>query len=389
MKKYLFLAIAATVAASCAKTPAPAESYDPVAPEVGGGIVDIQFGSNVTAKVESKAAVATWGSQSLYIYGFPRTKNAESAVVPDYANPYINNVKASAPSDGTTGPINVYDASKAENTPYYYQGTTTYDFFGYYVQDAYANAGPDTDPAPTISAENDAYNLDIVIDGTQDVMIAKADVASAVANVDPSNLGDDWNDGYAFSAYAARRGVHPILKFEHLLTQLSFLVESGTDFTESDPNQLYVKDIAVKAVPNTAALCVAGAATGLTVNTEATEDLKVKKDDDTALEAVVVPTKGVEAVAVGQSIMLFPSESFVIDFTVARGSADSDVTETISKEISHTSITTDGQTKFAAGYSYKITFKVYGLEDIEINAELTDWVDGGAISIDTDEKPEI
>ena len=47
------------------------------------------------------------------------------------------------------------------------------------------------------------------------------------------------------------------------------------------------------------------------------------------------------------------------------------------------------QTQFTAGYSYLITVKVYGLEEIEISAELEPWKDGGRIDIDTDVPPTV
>ena len=47
------------------------------------------------------------------------------------------------------------------------------------------------------------------------------------------------------------------------------------------------------------------------------------------------------------------------------------------------------QTQFTAGYSYLITVKVYGLEEVKISAELEPWKDGGKIEIDTDEAPEV
>ena len=44
---------------------------------------------------------------------------------------------------------------------------------------------------------------------------------------------------------------------------------------------------------------------------------------------------------------------------------------------------------FEAGYSFNVTIKVYSLEKIEISAELTEWVNGGNVNIDTDVVPEI
>ena len=45
--------------------------------------------------------------------------------------------------------------------------------------------------------------------------------------------------------------------------------------------------------------------------------------------------------------------------------------------------------KFEAGKAYTINFKLYGLEKVEVTAELTAWKEGGQIEIDTDTPPEV
>lgn len=395
MKKYFIFAAAAIVAASCAKTPAPVQTPDgPEAPAVEGKEV-IQFGSNVVANVETKAAVEAWNGQQLYIYGFPRVMKGEPAsLVTDYEHPYIDNVKASAPtSEAENNKIEVIDASKSGNTtPYYYEGTKTYDFFGYYVHDAGLT--------PTPTRNGDAYELAITIDGTQDIMTAKADVDYAITNRDDSKLalGDDWKPKFAFSAYAARRGVQPILQFKHELTQLVFMVESGTTFNTQ--TQLYVTGVKINKVPVNATLCVAGANAGTDTGAavtitdvkneqnEYTSSIDVRMADDeilTSANAIEVPNSGASAVEVGQPVMLFPEESkYSVTLTVAQGSATSDVTAPITRDVM-----LDGTTPFKPGYSYKVTFKVYGLESIDIKAELTQWQTGTPININTDDKPTI
>ena len=415
MKKYFFFAAAAIVAASCAKTPAPVQTPDgPEAPAVEGKVA-VQFGTNIIANVETKAAVTGWDKQDLYIYGFQRIKRGDQTVI-DYeslvenvSKPFINNVKATAPTASTTTPAKPVLSDKIEvmndGQPFYYSGTTTYDFFGYYVQDA---AG--ADPKPQLNNETkDAYELPITINGTQDIMTAKADPTYACDKAfGEGPRPEGWNAKYAFSAYAARRGVHPYLVFKHELTQLNFKVTSGTVFkTET---QLHVTDVTIKAVPSKATLCVAGATPGVTVDMTSSEtetnsivDLKVKKSDKDVLEPVKVPTATVSgepstivepaADPVGQSIMLFPAAEFEIWLTIAQGiNTENPATEVIKRTIKISDITQAGELnldKFEAGYAYDITFKVYGLESVDITAELTKWTEGGSIKIDTDEAPTI
>ena len=420
MKKYFIFAAAAIVAASCAKAPAPVQTPDgPEAPAVEGKVA-VQFGTNIVANVETKAAVTGWAKQDLYIYGFQRIKSGDQTVI-DYeslvdgvSKPFINNVKATAPAASTSEPSTPVLSGAIEvmngTEPFYYSGTTTYDFFGYYVQDA--ATGPSA-----LNDSKDAYELPITIDGTQDIMTAVADPTYACDKVfgkgELSTRPSGWQDKYAFSAYAARRGVNPYLVFKHELTQLNFKVTSGTVFTPQ--TQLHVTDITIKSVPSKATLCVAGATPGVKVDlTPSTEtetnsivDLKVKQSDDADLKPVKVPTATasgepstiVEPVAdpVGQSIMLFPAEEFEIWLTIAQGITDEEhptptATEVIQRTINIRNITQAVEPtldKFGAGYAYDITFKVYGLESVDITAELTQWQTGGSVVVDTDDTPTI
>ena len=44
----------------------------------------------------------------------------------------------------------------------------------------------------------------------------------------------------------------------------------------------------------------------------------------------------------------------------------------------------EGAVAFDAGYSYKVTVLIYGLEEVKVTAELEDWKDGGSTVIDPD-----
>ena len=44
----------------------------------------------------------------------------------------------------------------------------------------------------------------------------------------------------------------------------------------------------------------------------------------------------------------------------------------------------EGNTEFAAGKKYDVTFTVYGLEQIKVTAKLTEWVNGGDAAYDPD-----
>lgn len=384
MKKYFIFAAAAIVAASCAKTPAPVQTPDNgfTAPSVEGKVA-VQFGSNVIANVDTKAPITStnFTGTKVRVYGAQRTSDGHIWTdVDENKKLFIKNVEAEVEAAGKL---------KLENTPgvpFYYAGNNTYDFYGYY------DGTPS--PVPVFDPETNSYNLDVTIDGTQDIILATADPAYAVTTSGQEavagQLGTDWNNRFAFSAYAARRKVHPILQFKHLLTQLNFKVSSGTE-TFDDNTKLYVTGLTINQANSTAKFRVAGES-DLGLSSMATlENLAVKKDDSTPLNnanSVTVPNAAGPAEVLGQ-MMLFPGQSFDVTLTLAKKSpTDPEATATVNKIITPNMIN-EAYTDFEAGKSYTFTFKVYGLESVNITAELEEWQNAGEYVIDTDDKPTV
>ena len=240
MKKYFLLAAAAAtvLAVSCNKeknqpkvdpTPNVVDEIDDTTPQ------PVLFGvSNAVVKspVSTKAAIDDWSaSETLYIYGI---QNNEAGTV------LIDNVAATSPAAGNTthAPINVYNPAGGENEPFYYgMNDEVYNFYGYYVADAWSKewkvaaepaepvtytyaaiAEPGDKPAP-----GEGYSLPVYINGSQDIMLAQtnkeADWELNTRDVAPSLI---------YSAKAARRGVHPDLIFKHQLSRFVFKLKAAT-----------------------------------------------------------------------------------------------------------------------------------------------------------------
>lgn len=426
MKKYFIYTAAAIVAVSCAKNPVPVDtpSEGPDAPAVEGNVA-VQFSSNLVVNPQTKASgfVNEWNEQELFIYGFPKTKAAESeSFTTDYANPFIDNVSAKAPEKGTQenpslkGKINVWKVQPTtepakEGEYYYYEGTKTYDFFGYYADGALTE-----DPTKTATG----VTAPVTITGGEDIMVASASVADAVAAAkvavpdwDTKYLSS-WNEKYAFSAYAARRGVHPILKFKHLLTQLKFTVTPGGNL---EANKLYIKSIKLANVSNTATLTVAGETLGFSdfgTPNQALSVVYAYGETNTTLDSqnegkgVAVPasTPTQTPEEVGAPIMPFEAEEFKIliqlsQVGIAEDPAPIEQTLNMTKVLvpdnggnkpgdgAYTPTYGKDTDKFEAGKAYTINFVLYGLEKVDVTAELTEWADGGQIEIDTDTPPAI
>ena len=382
MKKIFFFAAAAIVAAACAKEGPQAAQVEVTAPAENGAEMAINFGTNLKATVATKAqgSVDSWdATQNLYIYGFERKKAEDGSIYLDFADAKIDNVLATSPAKveepTLTGALEVKDAN---GQPYYYEGNKTYDFFGYYVDDL----------TVTPQVAQDGILVPVVLTGAEDVMVATAN-----PEVDGASLE---NPRYAYSAYAARRGVQPTLKFEHQLVQFKFNIESGS--AKAEEENLKVTALTLDAL-NTADLYVAGANLGF--QNVSTELATLNLFD---FEGYEVPNAGAEAAKIGDCIMVIPNtvngalaaedtfsgkvyltqeamtEAVPVDFTLKFS------------EVKDVPADAEGNpviAAFEAGYSFDVTIKVYSLEKIEISAELTEWVNGGNVNIDTDEAPEI
>ena len=384
MKKIFSVCAAVAMMAACAKEAPQASVPSVLAPAENAEQMEVKFHSNVTASVLSKAqgGVDAWnGLQNLYIYGFQRQSGAV-----DYTavEPFINNVLAASPAEGAAD--NGIVVNNADGKPFYYVGNYTYDFYGYYVDDLVA----------VPQADADGVYLNLELTGGEDVMLAKAVPATDVQKAKDNGVfkGDaTWKDGYAYSAYAARRGVQPSLTFKHQLVRFTFQITSGSVFEDSNP--LYIKEIKMSA-RNSAKLYVAGNKTGWDDIDAGTADLSLCSLDGGQLvpmAAFEVPSADVNAlpVSVGESLMVIPNEASADDsyaLSLVMEQAGTDITYPVDVKFSKVTNAVDGQTQFTAGYSYRVTIKVYGLEKVEISAELEPWVPGGDISIDTDDAPE-
>lgn len=269
MKKIFFFAATVVAMAACQKE-AQLPSNEFTAPAEGGDPVAVLFSSNVSAAVETKAqgGVDAWdATQNLHIYGFQRK---DGGVDYTTATPFIDNVVATSPAEGAAD--NQLVVLNAEGKPFYYVGNNTYDFYGFYVDDL--NVNP-------LKTTNGVY-IPVVISGGEDVMVAKAN-----PEVDGVALSDPR---YAYSAYAARRGVQPTLKFEHQLVRFRFLVESGTDFeTVGDAyKNLIVTSLTINA-RNSADLYVAGERVGFANISNVRTDLVLRSLDATNSLVPLIP----------------------------------------------------------------------------------------------------
>lgn len=328
--------------------------------------VEIKFTTNV-ANVETKAngpvTAFEAAKHTLYVYGLNTTPDID----PGVDKKEILNAPARAAA--ITGGYKL-----TLDKTYFYRGTTdTYDFYGYYVDDA-ATATPDDD-----------YKLDVTINGQQDILLAKALGADAVIKkeVEGQEPTTEKVNG-AYSAKTARTGVHPNLEFQHQLAQFNFNVRNCGTYA------VVLRGAALTAV-NEGTLTVAGANQGLVAgDATATEELEVSTTEQTL--AKVDKTATDNYTAVGVPVMVFPESEYSVVLYLYQDGMDISKVRKVTVPVTITNkpevltqlgLSTDpGALK---GYAYDLNITVYSLEQITVTASLVAWKEGKSFEFDTED----
>lgn len=344
-----------------------------------GAPVPIVLGTNVSVVALSKAAGAQgaldgWTGQDLYVYGI---ESSSSGLNLSDGGRFIDGVKVQAPPDGElSGAIAVYNpAVSSGNEPFYYEGSKRYEFFAYYKDDALLGA-------PAIGSSS--ISFPITIDGSQDIMAAVTDHESDLAK---ARVGADVRDSDLYSAYSARRDVHPNLIFSHLLSRFEFKVQTG--FTDSDSRAGKIKVAGLKVdTPSKATLTVVGDNPGL-AGQEAPDELYLRVG--TAGSRVLLGTGN--AVPVSESpetlgeMMLFPGHaSYPVTIYLMQDGYSVQETFPVSMEIKFDPDDPDESARGAmAGTKYIVTIVIWGLEQVQTKVEMTLWQGGRSFNLDPDE----
>ena len=225
-KFYFALALTAGLFASCSSDDLTAEApqqsleiNDNEAAQITIGVDGIQSYTRGTGSIMGK----TWGGQQFEIFMFkkgtfdPATyKETEaSPEVPIFNNDTLTTGKGDSKAAYIVGGTEKFN---------YFPSTGQFDFWAY--------RGDDAGGVPTPNAAGDILQVPFEINGTQDLMIAITDTAKAAQALmaaQPTKFATEEEAlTKIYSAYSARRGVNPKLKFSHLLTRLTFEVKAAT-----------------------------------------------------------------------------------------------------------------------------------------------------------------
>ncbi len=301
MKKFFLFAAVAGMLASCSSE--SLTGSDPNIEPTQEERVPIEIGVATAQTKASTRGVGTvggvtggtnnWQGEKVNVFMF---LEGSLTLATDGTNALYNNVALTTPNASTSGIAYEYYDSDAtpgdDRVRYkYYPVTGNFDFWGYFIDDAsgaaaavpYADAAEynaakgtlltdeefaalpaenkiKTAAVEAVSIGENEVTVPFRIDGSQDLMVAKAEPTTAQQDIiDDDAFGTDKTRFY--SAYAARRGVQPVMTFKHLLTRLTFSVLAGNDetrgFTASGPalpadgaiyTGVFVKSIKVRSL---------------------------------------------------------------------------------------------------------------------------------------------
>ena len=367
MKKIFYVAAAFLAAGfvSCSENngddfnaPVAGSDLAPIRFDLGSGRVNVEQKSAATrgagAVGDLAGAENVWNGETLKVYMFEQgTLELAKDETLDGA-PLFENADIVA---GTGAAVTV-------NTQKYYPMQGNFDFFAYHVDDA-AN-GPVAEAA-------DVFTLPVKIDGSQDLMVAKA----ALQAGDADKLGATRANDY-YSAFSARKGVNPHFTFEHLLTRFTFEVKAADDV---DVANVKIKAVEVSNANTTADMAIAyTTAPASLLDNQANPATVYLKDANGATFTEKTPT--VDAFErIGESLLLMPQAEYNMEFKIVQ--VKNGVEHTIDYPVTLSAAELGiGQGEFEAAKQYNVKFTLYGLSEIVLKLELKAWEDGGDINVD-------
>lgn len=334
----------------------------------------------------------TWSGQKLYIYACQKdskTGVTMSDRIADLSTYALRNEEGVVETGIKTSGVTWKD-----NESRYFPRSGAYDFFGYYGDDAVTG-----EPMSEVIGGTNVLYKNFTITGTEDLMIAKAELSDD----DKAKLSaDDYNKAY--SSYAARRGVQPSMKFEHLLTRLVFNIKG---MGAASPENVYVQSISVKSKNEGKLVFVYADNKNKGIQWTTADAARVSLSLQERVDGIMSPLSdrtyyasaadATTPTAVGEALLVEPGvESYEIEVAVKQ-ELDKDgnaipvdkQTETYKLVLKASDVTKEGAaagiTSFAASNSYNVTIAVYGVEKIELKAELGEWLNGGDINLNPDD----
>lgn len=295
--------------------------------------------------------------------------------------------KAPTGHDGTdnTDMTNYY-AKTANGDIRYYPAQGAFDFWAYRLDDCEGA----TDLAQ-MSADSTYMYKEFRLDGSQDIMVAKAELTTAqYTKLMDKGLDSTAADFRSYSAWTARQDVHPNLKFTHELTRLDFSVKAGNAAACDTITGIQVDTVQVLS-KTTGKIIVAYLPNArvteqvIFVDSLAKEYVTLKERRGLAninLDTLTstIPDTDSTYTDLGEALLVAPQDAYDLRISLSQKVAVNDTVvdlKTVKSKIDTKIQLTTGS--FEKGKSYNVKLTLYGLQEIKVTTELTPWEDGGDI----------
>lgn len=396
MKKiFMLAAMAATLmAVSCNRAQSPVTLNE----EEDNSPVAVKFTTNAAAvRGVTKAAVDEFtGYEALFIYGLEGEWNQETGEFEPNGNILIDNVPALSPELEATNPdemqpetlhkagIEVWDPAYApENVPFFYGSNgEVYNFYGYYVGDAFPAATPEPDAD---------LALPVTFDGTQDIMLA-----TTVPAFDYEDRTADFNFFTVYSAKAARKDVHPNLIFRHQLSRFVFELQFRPQDRIDEAQLITITGISLVSPSNQVVLDIDDQTADFEGGEETVFDLHnadgslyPNPDSNDVTETGKINTT--DWTQAGESIMVAPGEAIyhmIMTYDYLYNNIPLENLPAFEWDINLPELLQDEEYVAEPGKKYIVKLVVYGPEEVKISVTLEDWDEIELPEIDPDAEPE-
>lgn len=309
--------------------------------------------------------------------------------------------KTETPFQGVSDPlVGVVDSGIArpvDNRVKYYPPRGNSDFWGYRVDSCEL-------AEPYLSDDESAWKVDFRMDGSQDIMVARAiptqeeiDSLGRTAGLDED--ANAINRTRAYSGFAARHGIHPSMTFRHKLTRLTFQIRPKLDRTVDPVRGLMVDSISVASwAKGTLTIADLNDPDGANQNIEwdqsGDRDTLYLKQREYADNDPLRPTladslnlKKLESLSlkgktknqlydIGEALLVAPDNYYRIRVHLTQNIQKyySDEDDLKAQDYWYDDyIKLPNDAAFQEGCSYKVIINLYGLEKIEVTTVLTGW----------------
>lgn len=326
-----------------------------------------------------------WNGAPIYVYAFRQGASFASLSHNDRRSCLLDgSMDDSGTRTGKKARVTDEDAfvswESNGNNVYYFPKTDPYDFYAYYIDDL-------TIRESDITRSEDAVMMKVTIDGSRDLMTAKAELTEEQLGRE-GFTDEDRRDirKFAFSAYTANRNIHPVIYFNHHLARLRFDIYAG----QSEAADVCVQKITVRS-KDEGVFTVAHKDSGLmgldfSADASYTDLALAEKDGTPLLTGHYRPSwKGGEtgkpyeqdAIRVGGSLLAAPASTYSVTVHTTWKTENGREENTANTfEINST------EGAFVAGKQYSVRLALYGPSEIRPSVQIQPWGYGGNITVD-------